>query len=163
MTDRTWIGGSAKNSIYAAANWSPEGVPEPGDQLFLLEGTANMRGADLSGNVIAMGATNRLPPITPAPASLSPVLNVSGGATVKVAVGGDFFSPTDNRSTINVSGRNNVDINSGTSTHAAGRSDFTVNIARGTMIGSVNLFNGNGTIEGSGRFKNVDSSLLSAA
>ncbi len=160
MTDRIWIGGSANNSVYAAANWSVEGAPEPGDQLFLLEGTANMKGGDLSGDAIAMGAANRLPPLMPAaPASLSPVLNVSGGATVKVAVGGDFFTPTDNRSIINVAGRNNVDINSNTSTHAAGHSNFTVNLTRGTMTGSVNLFNGHGTIDGPGKFNNVNSSL----
>jgi hypothetical protein len=159
MTDRTWIGGSNNNSVYAAVNWSAAGVPAPGDQLFLLQGTANMKGGDLSGDAIAMGATNRLPPMTPAPASLSPVLNLSDGATVKVAVGGDFFTPTDNRSIINVAGPDNVDINSDTSTHAAGRSDFTVNITRGTMTGSVNLFNGHGTIDGPGNFKNINSSL----
>ena len=159
MTDRTWIGGSNNNSVYAAVNWSAAGVPAPGDQLFLLQGTANMKGGDLSGDAIAMGATNRLPPMTPAPASLSPVLNLSDGATVKVAVGGDFFTPTDNRSIINVAGPDNVDINSDTSTHAAGHSDFTVNITRGTMTGSVNLFNGHGTIDGPGSFKNVNSSL----
>src|SRR5690348_16808643 len=159
MTDRTWVGGNSNNSVYAAANWSAAGVPSAGDQLFLLKGTANMRGGDLSGNAILMGATNRLPVMTPAPASLSPELNVSGGATVTVAVGGDFFTPTDNRSTINATGFNNVDINADTSTHAAGRADFTVNITRGTMTGSVNLFNGHGTIEGSGKFKNVNSSL----
>ncbi len=160
MTDRTWIGGSNNNSVYAAVNWSAAGVPAPGDQLFLLQGTANMKGGDLSGDAITMGATNRLPPMTPAPASLSPVLNVSGGATVKVAVGGDFFTPTDNRSIINVAGPDNVDINSDTSTHAAGRSDFTVNITRGMMTGSVSLFNGNGVIDGPGKFKNVNSSLV---
>jgi hypothetical protein len=165
MTDRTWVGGSSNNnnnnnSVYAAGNWSAAGVPAPGDQLFLLQGTANMKGGDLSGDAITMGATNRLPPMTPTPASLTPVLNVSGGATVKVAVGGDFFTPTDNRSIINVAGPDNVDINSDTSTHAAGRSDFTVNITRGTMTGSVNLFNGNGVIDGPGKFKNVNSSLV---
>jgi hypothetical protein len=159
MTDRTWIGGSNNNSVYAAVNWSAAGVPAPGDQLFLLQGTANMKGGDLSGDAITMGATNRLPPVTPAPAFLSPVLNLSDGATVKVAVGGDFFTPTDNRSIINVAGPDNVDINSDTSTHAAGRSDFTVNITRGTMTGSVNLFNGHGTIDGPGNFKNINSSL----
>jgi hypothetical protein len=159
MTDRTWIGGSNNNSVYAAVNWSAAGVPAPGDQLFLLQGTANMKGGDLSGDAITMGATNKLPPMTPAPASLSPVLNLSDGATVKVAVGGDFFTPTDNRSIINVAGPCNVDINSDTSTHAAGRSDFTVDITRGTMTGSVNLFNGNGTIDGPGNFKNINSSL----
>ena len=78
------------------------------------------------------------------------MLNLSDVATVKVAVGGDFFTPTDNRSIINVAGPDNVDINSDTSTHAAGHSDFTVNITRGTMTGSVNLFNGHGTINGPG-------------
>ena len=160
MTDRTWIGGSSNNSVYAAVNWSAAGVPAPGDQLFLLQGTANMKGGDLSGDAITMGATNRLPPVTPAPAFLSPVLNLSDGATVKVAAGGDFFTPTDNRSIINVAGACNVDINSDTSTHAAGRSDFTVNITRGVMTGSVNLFNGNGVIDGPGNFKNVNSSLV---
>jgi len=159
MTDRTWIGGTSNNSVYAAANWSAKGVPAPGDQLFLLKGTANMSGGNLSGDAITMGATNKFPPTTPAPTSLSPVLNVFGGATVKVAVGGDFYSRTDNRSTINASGTNNVDITSTTSTHAAGRSDFTVNIAPGTMTGSVNLLNGHGTIAGTGSFKNVNSSL----
>ena len=160
MTDRTWIGGTNNNSVYAAANWSMKGVPAPGDQLFLLNGTANMKGGDLSGDMIVMGAINRLPQMTPAPASLSPVLNVSGGATIKVAVGGDFFTPTDNRSTINVSGLCNVDINSSTSTHAAGHSDFKTHINRGVMTGSVNLFNGKGVIDGPGKFKNVNSSLV---
>ena len=162
MTDRTWIGVSNNNSVYAAVNWSVAGVPVPGDQLFLLQGTATMKGGDLSGDAITMGTTNRLPPMTPAPAFLSPVLNVSGGATMKVAVGGDFFTPTDNRSIINVAGPDNVDINSDTSTHAAGRSDFTVNISRGMMTGSVSLFNGNGVIDGPGKFKNVKVRLLSA-
>lgn len=159
MTDRTWVGGSHGNSVYAGANWSPEGQPQPGDTLYLLQGTANMRGGDLSGDTITMGETNSGPSGTPPPATLTPVLNVSGGATVNVDAGGDFFNHTDNLSTINVRGNNNVNINSSTSTHGAGQSNFTVNILRGTMTGSVTLYYGKGTIDGAGKFHNVDSSL----
>ena len=160
MTDRTWIGGNSNNSVYAAANWSVKGVPVAGDQLFVLNGTANMPGGSLSGDTINLGVLNRLPQMTPVPASLTPVLNISGGATAKVAVGGDFYTPTVNRSTINVAGPSKVEINSDTSTHAAGHADFKVNIASGTMTGSVNLYNGKGTISGLGKFNNVKSSLL---
>jgi hypothetical protein len=164
MTDRTWVGTGDDNSVYDAANWSPDGAPASGDLLFLLNGTADISGGDLSGDTIDMGFTNKFPPVTPVPASLSPVLNVSGGATVKVQTSGDFFTSTENRSTINVSGGNvsggnNVDINSATSTHASGDSDFTVHIQHGTMTGSINLFNGQGTIDGPGTFRNINSSL----
>ena len=55
---RDWIGGASDNNVYDPVNWSPEGVPQPGDRLTILHGIANVFGGDLSGNRIELMSAN---------------------------------------------------------------------------------------------------------
>jgi hypothetical protein len=50
MATRTWAGGHNGNDALTADNWSPAGVPQPGDNLTVVTGTLNITKTDLAGN-----------------------------------------------------------------------------------------------------------------
>src|SRR5205823_1640283 len=110
MTSLTWVGGG-HNSVYDADDWSPAVAPAPGDVLYLFDGTAKVRGGDLSGDTINMGFFNQL--TLPQPAEVAPVLNVSHGANLNVAVSSTFG--TANSSTIKVHDSDTLHISAATS------------------------------------------------
>lgn len=69
---RTWLGGIDQNAN-TAANWSPTGVPQPGDVLTMNGGLMNISGNDLTGDTLNIETNN-----TVNPAAVT--LNLSNGA-----------------------------------------------------------------------------------
>jgi hypothetical protein len=153
MATLTWTGGG-NNSVYNASDWSPNATPQPGDSLYFLNGTANMRGGDLAGDTLNMGFYNQVTP--PQPASANPVLNVSHGARLNIAVSSTFGTP--NSSTINVTGRNTLNISGDTSTHF-GPTTLQINLHHAALDGSLHIFNEHVVVGGSGRLVNEDVSI----
>ena len=122
MTDRTWIGGG-NNQASNPADWSPTGVPQPGDTLFILgsynanppNGTINISGNDLAGDTLIAGSVTTHSIVTinlshRATLNLSTLqqgvvvipqsttINVNGDATLI----GDTLNGYDNTQTINI-------------------------------------------------------------
>jgi spore coat protein U-like protein len=153
MTNRTWLGG-VDNSVYNPDNWSVAGVPELGDDLYLINGTANMKGGDLNGAVLHMGYYNQY--TADHPATAAPVLNVSCGARLNVGVASTFGMP--NSSTINVTGRATLDVSAVTSLNF-GTAGLQINLNHARLVGSIKNFNDHVAIEGTGKFLNLDSSV----
>jgi hypothetical protein len=54
MTDKVWFGGIGE--YYIASNWSPSGVPSPGDSIMLGTGTLDIKNANLINIPITMGS-----------------------------------------------------------------------------------------------------------
>ena len=103
MTARTWVGGNDDNNALAAANWSPAGTPQMGDDLTVVTGTLNIANTNLAKNVLNLqDATEGGGPV---------VLNLNGNARVGVA-GSLFFG--DNP-TFNVTGFDRLDASGGLS------------------------------------------------
>jgi hypothetical protein len=73
---RSWVGGGA-NSVLDAGDWSPAGVPQPGDQLQMFTGTAAMAGGTLANDTLILGNQYNGSPTPP-----NPVLNMSSGAAI---------------------------------------------------------------------------------
>lgn len=90
MTSRTWIGGG-NNSAHNPNDWSPNGVPQPGDALNLQTGVMNARGDDLAGNTLI---------IHPSQTPVATMLNLSHHANVSVDIGREAVAQV----TINVEG-----------------------------------------------------------
>ena len=67
MTDRVWLGARGDRAANPG-NWSPKGVPQPGDALAMTQGTMSIKDDDLAGNQLLIG--------TPA-AATSETLNLS--------------------------------------------------------------------------------------
>jgi hypothetical protein len=103
MADRTWVGGHNGNNALTAANWSPAGVPQPGDNLTVVTGTLDIAHTNLAGDVVHLqDAAEGGGPI---------VLDLNGKANIGVA-GSLFFG--DNP-TINASGFDRLDASGGLS------------------------------------------------
>ena len=92
----TWVGGG-DNSVDDPGDWSPNAVPEAGDKLYMLDGTANIPGGNLAGDVLNVGynAQGTNPATT-----VNPIINVSGGADVTIDVASPYGDA--NHTTINV-------------------------------------------------------------
>jgi len=58
-TSRTWFGGTGDYTN--PANWSPAGVPQPGDAAFIRSGTADVTGITVSGVNIALSGAGPSP------------------------------------------------------------------------------------------------------
>jgi hypothetical protein len=149
VTTRTWIGGR-DNSVYDANDWSPAGVPQPGDALYMLDGTADMEGGDLSGDILHMGYTEQFG--QPTPAVINPVLNISNGANLNVFA--SSLGPP-NSSTINVMGHVGLNVLASTSTHF-GSTDLQINLNHGVLDASLQIFNETVTVAGPGKFHNIN-------
>ncbi len=94
-TIRNWIGGGP-NDLYAAADWSPVGVPQAGDTLYLVTGTASLTHGNLSGDTLMIGAQTSY--TSPPPA----IVDLSGGAKLSASVSEAPF--TEQSVVFNVSG-----------------------------------------------------------
>lgn len=55
MTVRTWVGG-VDSSFDTPANWTPEGVPQPGDNAVIFGGTVDVTNEDLSRITLGVGS-----------------------------------------------------------------------------------------------------------
>lgn len=155
MTDRIWVGGNSNGSVYDPNNWSPHGTPRPGDSLNIADGSASMKGGNLAGDTLEMGYSGG--PSPGMPTSVAPVLNVSGGASVRVGASAVYV---DDFPTINVSGRDTVNISASSSPRLGRSLGLTVNIDHGSMTGSIQSENAQFTIAGPGKFENLDSSYF---
>lgn len=154
MTDRTWVGGDHNGSVYDPDNWSPAGRPQPGDTLNIVDGSASVRGGNVAGDALSLGYFG--PAASNLPTSVAPVLNVSNGAVVRVVVGASFVNDSP---TINVSGLDSVNISGGASTLLGKSVNLRVNIDHGVMVGSINTNDVATTIDGPGKFVNINSSF----
>jgi hypothetical protein len=139
MSDRTWIGGKAGNKASSAANWSPNGTPQPGDTLTTDHGMMKVTGDTLSGDVLTMRGNSQIDLTNTTGLSIHTYLASSG------PLGGEV--------TVNAHGNNHVDV-----TTAPGRgfgSSVTIHNS-GTLTGSIGGYGTNFTLTG-GKFYNVNS------
>jgi hypothetical protein len=149
MTTRTWIGGRGNNQVSNPNNWSPNGHPQPGDDLTVTHGTVNITGDQLPD---------------------ADVLNVTGPATINInhATGdhlrlkGDgatinmlnsdvdvvtypLVGIPDGKATINAFGNNQLDVSTFT---RFGGADVTVNNYGTIRGGALQGFGNNITVNG---------------
>lgn len=90
MTNRTWAGGG-DNRASDADDWSITGAPQPGDALAMQAEVINIRGDDLAGNTLVIGAAG---------ASDTTTLNLSHHANVSL----QMASFSNDQATVNVQG-----------------------------------------------------------
>jgi hypothetical protein len=148
VANRTWIGGG-NNRADNPNDWSPSGVPLPGD-ILILNGPGvpiNIQGNDLAGDTLFMGGiTNE-------------TVNLSHNAVVSAVQENNLVPPT----TINVSGSDTLKLSSGEATHPSGG---TINLdPHAKLTIALNLIRENWTIKG-GADTNVindQSSVLNGA
>jgi hypothetical protein len=84
MTSKTWIGGHAGNAAGSAANWSPTGAPQPGDNLTVVTGTLEI-GGHLAGDTLHLNDTT----VSGGPV----VLDLNGSARVGIDGSLNFGDP----------------------------------------------------------------------
>jgi hypothetical protein len=103
MTDRTWIGGT-NNKASNPKDWSPTGVPQQGDRLFITgsfgavppNGTLNITGNDLAGDILTAGSV---------PTHSIVTINLSHDASLDLeTLVGDGIVVIPQSTTINVKG-----------------------------------------------------------
>lgn len=155
MSNRQWVGGG-NNNAHNAKDWSPSGVPVPGDVLNISGGELNLPGGDLAGDVLHVRNLSGQ-----AGAIADPVINVSRAADLSVVL--DAPSGTASEPTINVMGRATVDAQLvGSRANAV---LLTENIHANSMLSGVFAVNrGNVTVNGLGpnaRFNNDGASVFS--
>jgi hypothetical protein len=101
MTQRTWIGGHDGNDAGSAANWSPSGAPQRGDNLAVATGTLEISNTNLAGNVLHLqNATVGGGPV---------VLDLNGNARISV----DGSRTYGDDPTVNVTGNDSLDATGG--------------------------------------------------
>ncbi len=145
MTDRTWTG-AQNNSARDPNNWSPTGVPVPGDTLAMQSGMMNIRDNDLAGGTVVFGTDETLATGT---------LNLSHHATASLGLALGASADV----TINVKGSDTLNVNH----EAPGGLQLTVDLADHASLtgaflmtfGGVALTGGDGS-----RFVNNGSSLF---
>ena len=149
MTNRTWVGGG-NNRASNAGDWSPDGAPQPGDALDMQSGVMNIRGNDLAGDTLVIGAVQ---------ATTAATLNLSRYADVSLQPA----SLSDDQITVNVRGSDTLHVQ---------RSDFpslarlTVNLAdHASLAGEFKMLFGSVSIDGGAgsRLINDGSILLQGA
>src|ERR1700722_13629108 len=93
MTTRKWVGGGT-NLATNGSDWSPTGVPRPGDNLTMTSGTMNIVGNALAGDqlVVPSGTVD---------------LNLSS-ASVNFNPGGSGINPLPVSDVIDMSGTNTL-------------------------------------------------------
>jgi hypothetical protein len=168
MVARTWLGGGG-NSAVNPANWAPAGVPAPGDNLTMTNGTMNidLTSLDASGQLLVNGpATINIVAATVCPILTgfdgnSLVLDMRGPVSTPVFQGGGSlavklagaWSGTINQEALPGGGKftitGGVFVNSGNSTLGSDGSTATINsVVLGTGTFTVtNFHGGTGTLE----------------
>jgi hypothetical protein len=189
MVARTWLGGGS-NSAANPANWSPAGVPAPGDSLTMTNGTMNidLTSLDPSGQLLVNGAaTINIVAATVCPISTGydgnsltltmrgPVTTpiTQGGGSVAIKLAGAWFG-TINQNDLPGGGKITVNggvfVNSGNSIVGPDGSTATINsVVLGTGTFTVtNYHGGTGTLEftnavGPGQTVTVSNGLIGQA
>ncbi len=129
MTDRTWTG-AENNSAGNPNNWSPTGVPVPGDTLAMPGGTMNIRDNDLAGDTLVFGTGQT--PATTTLTSVTATLNLSHQANVAL----DVPQYASDQVTINVKGSDTLNVH----TDYPSGGLFTVNLAdHATLTGAFSI------------------------
>ncbi len=139
MTARTWTGGKAGNQASAAANWSPNGAPQPGDTLTIDHGAMKVTGHTLSGDVLTMRGNSQIDLTNTTGLSIQTFLASSG--------------PWAGNVTVNTHGNNHVNVSTAPGRGFGG--SVTIHNS-GTLTGSIGGFGTNFTLSG-GKFYNVNS------
>jgi hypothetical protein len=96
MAIRTWAGGHNGNDALTADNWSPAGVPRPGDNLTVITGTLNITKTDLAGNKLNL--------LDDAVGAGPVVLDLNGKARIEAGGSLNFGDPL----TVNATGRDSL-------------------------------------------------------
>ncbi len=146
MANRTWVGGG-NDKANNASDWSPTGVPLPGDLLDMQGGTINIRGDDLAGNALTIGELGQ----SAAPTTL----NLSHHASVSL----DIAPTSTDQVTVNVEGSDTLNV----FTEFPSTGKLTVNLAdHARLAGGFNLIFSTATISGGdgSRFVNNGANLL---
>jgi len=131
MTSRTWVGGG-NNNASNPNNWSPSGVPVPGDALSMLSGTMNVRDNNLAGNTLGVGAGQTQSTVT---------LNLSRHAGVSL----DIAQFSDDQVTVNATGSDTLNVN----TEFPSTLAMTVNLAdNAKLTGAFTMTFGGVTLDG---------------
>jgi hypothetical protein len=146
MTNKTWIGGGSNNA-HTASDWSPTGVPQPGDMLDMQAGIMNIRGNSLAGNTLVIGGQNT----NAAPTTL----NLSHHARLSL----DIARFSSDEVTVNVQGSDTLDVH----TEFPSSGQFTINLAdHANLAGTFNMVFSSATVSGGdgARFLNNGSSVL---
>jgi hypothetical protein len=120
MTSKTWIGGHAGNAAGSAANWSPTGAPQPGDNLTVVTGTLEI-GGRLAGDTLHLND----PGVAVGPVTL----DLNGNANISI----DGFLQAGNTLTVNVSGTDHLDATNGFATGSNQRGG-TFNLAANSHL-----------------------------
>ena len=147
----TWVGGG-DNSVDDPGDWTPNAVPEAGDKLYMLDGTANIPGGNLAGVPLNVGYNAQgANPDT----SVNPIINVTGGADVTIDVAAPYGDTT--HATVNVSDSDTLAIGGGIVPWATGNppgdNNLAINIANGaTLTASGGLPYSQTTIAGDGDY-----------
>lgn len=161
MATLTWVGGG-NNDANNPQDWSPAQVPAAGDTIAMPDGTMNISGDDLAGNILQVGDDPS------ATSTVTSNLNLSHHADVSINAplipdGTQFITNIDSMgmNTLNLaapmggapeSGRNiNVNIVSGTLT-----SNFTIDYAAINIDGNGRLHSDGSTVAGSAAVINAD-------
>ena len=91
-TARTWIGGG-NNRADNPKDWSPNGVPQPGDSLAMAQGTINFMGGDYSGSLLSLfgpdAASNGIETVNLSKGALVDARGTTAGANATFNVSGD--------------------------------------------------------------------------
>ena len=132
MVDRFYVNGDGNNAS-DADNWSPTGVPQPGDHLHIENGTLNIRGNDLAGDILQADQ----------PGDATNTLNLSHHAVVTLAVDRNPMPPVDvatlDDTTVNVSGSDTLTL----SLSDLDTAHFRINLAdHARLTGTVELAQG---------------------
>jgi hypothetical protein len=86
-TTRAWNGGG-NNDASKPDYWSPTGIPQPGDNLIITQGTMKVRGNALAGDSLSVAVPSGAPPIE---------IDAGHGARIDLhsSLGGGLFATVD--------------------------------------------------------------------
>jgi len=92
---KIWLGGTAGNSLYDPLNWTPAGVPQATDQLYIPEGTVDVDGGNANGALLRL-QPYVLPGSYPSSVSSTATINLNSASAKVYDSGGEtpaVFSP----------------------------------------------------------------------
>jgi hypothetical protein len=150
MAARIWLGGRG-NQASDRLDWSPNGVPQPGDALTITQGSININGNQIGADVLDASGTARVS----IKSGINDHLSVHDGARVYLTnTFGAEITKSGGDVSLTTTGVNQADIQS----PARGFGGNLTIANHGTLIGSVGLFGSSVRLNG-GTFVNTGTSL----
>jgi hypothetical protein len=129
MTDKTWIGGFHHNDARNPHNWSPNGAPQPGDNLLLPSGsTISIQDNDLQGDPLVISSASQLTGPT--------TLNLSHHADVTLTGSGPITATIKGTDTLNLNDDNTTIATVNLASHAHLFGNFRMNGGSLTIAGA---------------------------